>query len=101
MAVSGFELCSLELQCFGTLLNVHPIELRATFVEAGFRCPSNVACNSPTFLSNLEIRSLELQRFQASLKLHPIELHASFLRGGRIDTCWCRSACPQTMRAVV
>ena len=28
---SGFELCSLELQRFGTLLNPHPIELRAIF----------------------------------------------------------------------
>ena len=51
----------------------------------------NFACSSPTTLSNLEIRSLELQRFHTLLKLHPIELHASFLRGGRIDTCWCRS----------
>ena len=61
----------------------------------------NFACNSPTTLSNLEIKSLELQRFQTLLKLHLIELHASFLRGVRIDACWCRSACPQTMRAVV
>ena len=59
------------------------------------------ACNSPTILSNFEIRLLELQRFQTLLKLHPIELHASFLGSGSIDACWCRSACPQTMRAVV
>ena len=61
----------------------------------------NFACNSPTTLSNHEFTTLELQRFQALLKLHPIELHASFLGSGRIDACWCRSACPQTMRAVV
>ena len=62
---------------------------------------ANFACNSPTILSNFEIRLLELRRFQTLLKLHSIELHASFLRGGCIDACWCRSACPQTMRAVV
>ena len=32
VALSGFELVSLELQRFGALLNVHAIELRATFL---------------------------------------------------------------------
>ena len=35
MAVSNSEFRSLELQCFGTLLNVHPIELRASFLRSG------------------------------------------------------------------
>ena len=37
MAVSMFELCSLELQRFGTLLKLHPIELRAIFWGSGHR----------------------------------------------------------------
>ena len=35
MAVSNSEFRSLELQRFGTLLNVHPIELRASFLRSG------------------------------------------------------------------
>ncbi len=35
MAVSNSEFRSLELQCFETLLNVHPIELRASFLRSG------------------------------------------------------------------
>ena len=35
MAASMFELCSLELQRFGTLLKLHPIELRAIFLGSG------------------------------------------------------------------
>ena len=35
MAVSNSEFRSLELQRFGTLLNVHPIELRASFLVSG------------------------------------------------------------------
>ena len=47
MAVSNSEFRSLELQRFETLLNVHPIELRASFLRSGHigtcwclsRCP--------------------------------------------------------------
>ncbi len=40
--------------------------------------PNNVACNSPTTLSNFEFTSLKFQRFQTLLKRQPIELHAKF-----------------------
>ena len=40
--------------------------------------PINVACNSPTTISNFEVTLLELQRFQTLLNLHTIELHATF-----------------------
>ena len=40
--------------------------------------PNNVACNSPTTLSNFEFTSLKFQRFQTLLKRQPIELHARF-----------------------
>ena len=38
----------------------------------------NVACNSPTRISNVEIAPLELQRFRALQKVRVPELHASF-----------------------
>ena len=38
----------------------------------------NVACNSPTRISNVEIAPLELQRFRALQKVRVSELHASF-----------------------
>jgi len=38
----------------------------------------NVACNSPTRISNIEIAPLELQRFRALQKVRVPELHASF-----------------------
>ena len=38
----------------------------------------NVACNSPTRMSNVEIAPLELQRFRALQKVRVPELHASF-----------------------
>ena len=40
----------------------------------------NVACNSPTRISNVEIAPLELQRFRALQKVRVPELHASFGR---------------------
>ena len=33
--LSNFEIRSLELQCFQTLLKLHPIELRASFLRGG------------------------------------------------------------------
>ena len=38
----------------------------------------NVACNSPTCISDVEIAPLELQRFRALQKVRVPELHASF-----------------------
>ena len=38
----------------------------------------NVACNSPTRISNVEIAPLELQRFRTLQKVRVPELHASF-----------------------
>ena len=49
VAVSGFELCSLELQRFETLLNVHPIELRASFLGSGF-VAMRECCQVPGFV---------------------------------------------------
>ena len=46
MALSNPEFRSLELQRFQTLLNVHPIELRAIFLGAWPHRSSNFACNS-------------------------------------------------------
>ena len=51
MAPSNHEFRSLELQRFQTLLNVHPIELRATLSGAWPHRPSNFACNSFTGVS--------------------------------------------------
>ena len=53
--ISNSEFRSLELQRFQTLLNVHPIELRATFLGAWPHRPSNFACNSLGCVSWFEV----------------------------------------------
>ena len=53
--ISNIEFRSLELQRFGTLLRLHPIELRATFLGAWPCCPSNFACNSLECVSWFEV----------------------------------------------
>ena len=55
MASSNHEFISLELQRFQTLLNVYPIELRATFLGAWPHRPSNFACNSLGCVSWFEV----------------------------------------------
>ena len=55
MTPSNPEFRSLELQRFQTLLNVHPIELRATFLGAWPWCSSNFACNSLGCVSWFEV----------------------------------------------
>ena len=38
--ISNIEFTALKLQCFQTLLNLHPIELHATFLRPGSVAPS-------------------------------------------------------------
>ena len=102
VTISNVEFIALKSQRFQTLLNLHPIELHATFGEAQapppptvtaarpaprsppvpsgalHACHTNFACNSLVTISNVEFIALKSQRFQTLLNLHPIELHATF-----------------------
>ena len=50
----------------------------------------NVACNSPTTLSDHELTTLELQRFQTISQCRPIQLHAIILGSGHMAAHGCR-----------
>ena len=51
MTHSNIEFTSLELQRFYALLNLHPIELHATFEEGQAPPPTRTAARSPAFRS--------------------------------------------------
>ena len=110
-ACSNIEFASLELQRFWGVSKDDRDKLGATFgwrwCRRRPRAPKsgpasalthiaavllNIACNSPTTLSNYEFTTSELQRFQTLLKFRPIELHANLLRSGHVAARGCRGS---------
>ena len=108
MTHSKFGFASLELQRFWGVSKDDRDKLGATFgwrwCRRRPRAPKsgpasalthiaavllNIACNSPTTLSNYEFTTSELQRFQTLLKFRPIELHANLLRSGHVAARGC------------
>ena len=110
--LSNFEIRSLELQRFQTLLNLHPIELHATFEEGQAPPPPTGTAASPCIsctpgtsgalhagivwsASMLHViplglfRNLNCVRWYFNVSVcrrwgGPIELRASFLRNGHV-----------------